>query len=129
MSLSRMYGTAKLVTASSFLQRQFRVFLALMLCVVLFQTAPAGDLPIQRGHGSAFSAATYDVALPVRRDSAEVTGPAPVPLLAMAPARFAAVGYDSPVAAKAPLPPRQTGPPAPPPRLHVASPRAPPVQS
>ena len=41
MSLSRTYGTAKLVTASSLLQRQFRVFLALMLGVVLFQTAPA----------------------------------------------------------------------------------------
>lgn len=123
----RCYGWR--VTASEVLRRQFRILLALMLGVVLLQTAPAGDLPVQRGHGSAFSATTYDVALPVRRDAAKIAGLAPMPTMAVLPQAPSELrAYD--LRAEASLGrPRQTGPPVRPPRLDTASPRGPPTIS
>lgn len=113
----------------SILERQFRVLLAIMLGVVLVQATPSGELPIHRDHGSAFSAATYELALPVRRESSEIANPSFVHRLAGAPSSEIPFRLYPLAEPEAPLPPRQTGPPAPPPRLYVAFPRAPPVPS
>lgn len=40
-----------------------RLFLALVLATIGLQAVPAGDLPLQRDHGSAFSASSLDTAV------------------------------------------------------------------
>ena len=64
------------------LPRTFRLFAALMLAVIGLQATPAQPLPTQQSHGSAFSADTHELALPVRKEAAsEVALPAIVPVL------------------------------------------------
>lgn len=115
--------------AGSFLRRQFRLILLSMLGVVLFQTMPTKDLPVYREHGSAFSAATYELALPARRLGPEISSPAPAPQPTLIPVSTVTLRLTVAVAGDFPLPPRQTSPPTPPPRLDVALPRAPPSNS
>lgn len=122
-----MLGVSAEVGTSSFFARQFRLVLAIMLGVVLFQTTPTSALTIHRDYGSAFSAATHDVALPVRSESAEVSVSAPVSAAAhsiVIESEFAPTALPD---KKVPFPRRQTGPPTPPPRSPQASPRAPPA--
>lgn len=108
-------------------RQQFRLVLAIMLGVVLFQTAPSGDLAMQRDHGSAFSAATVDLALPVRSAGPQITTVAPEPLPAIPPTvAFAIARADIAITQTMPRP-CQTGPPTRPPRLPATSPRAPPL--
>lgn len=110
-----------------FFARQLRLVVAIMLGVVLFQTTLVSALPIDRDDGSAFSAASKDVAVLVRSESAEVSASAP------SSAQLNGVAIETQLASAAPpssrvsFPPRQTGPPTPPPRNPHASPRAPPA--
>ena len=57
-----------------------RLFLAFLLAAVGMQAVPSGDLPIDRDHGSAFSASSIDsaVARQVDRITTEIVGQ-PVP--------------------------------------------------
>lgn len=48
-----------------------RLFLALLLATIGLQAVPAGDIPIERDHGSAFSASSLDTAVARQVDRIE----------------------------------------------------------
>jgi len=59
-----------------------RLFLALLLATIGLQAVPAGDIPIEREHGSAFSASSLDTAVARQLDRIEtqaVAQPLPPP--------------------------------------------------
>lgn len=107
-------------------QRLFALIGALVLATACLQAASPIAAPLERTQGSAFSAATGDVAV-VRPHSREVLHQAPLPQL---PPAFAAL-QPVPVAARArgepfPLRPDSTGPPSAAPHRVCPGPRAPP---
>jgi hypothetical protein len=103
-----------------------RLLVALLLAAIGVQAAQPLDAAVQPSHGSAFSAATYDVALVSQRRGEEAQ-PAFTPL-PPAPPRFVppvAVPADS--LASQPMPrPDSTGPPALPILERQPAPRGPP---
>jgi hypothetical protein len=78
-----------------------RLAALLLLATVLLQAALPASAPLQQNHGSAFTAATYEVALAVSRNEKQARQavpqlppallaiPAPAPSLAPVPARLA----------------------------------------
>ena len=104
-----------------------RLLAALLLSAIGWHAAPISDLPIRPEHGSAFSAATADVALAPRQEASAQQRVLPVPVpLQPQPAtwvigRASYIGTIHPpfVRARAPPPRERHGP--------QISPRAPPL--
>lgn len=107
-------------------QRLYAVFAALLLATACLQAVGPMPAPLERSQGSAFSAATVDVAV-VRPRVGDVLRlaqlPAPLPALAGSlPGTVRATPRPQGVLVR----PRSTGPPAADPRLLRPGPRAPP---
>ena len=103
-----------------------RLFAALLLATIGAQAALPLAPPLERTHGSAFSASTYEVAVSTQR-RAEALRPAlaPLPRLPAAqprPAPARAFALTAPLAPR----PSSTGPPQPAILATRAAPRAPP---
>ena len=104
-----------------------RLWAALLLAAIGVQATQPFDAAVRPSHGSAFSAATYDVAgAPQRRVEPVQTAPTPLP---PAPPQIAAtVAPSSPTLASRVMPrPDSTGPPALPILERQPAPRAPPL--
>lgn len=103
-----------------------RIVAALMLATIGVHAATPASQPLERGHGSAFSAATYNVSLKSDRATAAIERPAIVPVGdGVAPVAAPttalmddAIGPDIRYRAQAPPPP---------PRPTHPSPRGPPT--
>lgn len=100
---------------------------AVLLAVIALQAAAPGAA-MERSHGSAFSAATYEVALAGRTETATARlAPLPVPQPALPPPLLTAI----PVRAALPVAPLRAHPATGPPLVQVAvrlpEPRAPPL--
>lgn len=113
------------MTGASPLALLMRMIAALMLATIGVHAAAPASQPFERGHGSAFSAATYNVSLKDDRDSAAVVRLAIEPvgdgMSAIAPIAIAAIETARPEHAN-----RSRAPPIAP-RLTRASPRGPPT--
>jgi hypothetical protein len=104
-----------------------RLWAALLLAAIGVQAAQPFDTALKPSHGSAFSAATYDVALaPQRRGEEAQTALTPLP---PAPPQIAVpIAASSAILAPQPMPrPDATGPPALPILSRQPAPRAPPL--
>lgn len=102
-----------------------RLWAALLLAAIGLQAGQPFQAPLEARHGSAFSAATYEVAIaPQRRAEAQRVIPA-VPLPATE--REVAPRPQARFAANPPARPDSTGPPARQILLRQPAPRAPPV--
>jgi hypothetical protein len=103
-----------------------RLIAALLLLAATWHALTPGWSPVEPAHGSAFNAATAEMAVaPARPAESARAAPLPIPALpvpaAPRPLARAAVLAPAPV-----LHPDSTGPPAGPPRALLPEPRAPP---
>lgn len=105
-----------------------RLLAALLLAVVGLQAGGPMERVLERGHGSAFSASTQEVALAAQRRTETVRhSVAPMPVV---PAPVQALSAPAPLPALPALPaprPASTGPPAPNVLSLKPAPRAPPL--
>ena len=112
------------MTGASPLALLMRIIAALMLATIGVHAAAPASQPLERGHGSAFSASTYNVSLKSDRESAAVERlsiePAGDGVREMAPPATRTVDADQPRRAN-----RARAPPAP--RLTRPVPRGPPA--
>ena len=103
-----------------------RMIAALLLLAASWQALAPGWSPLEPVRGSAFSAATADVALaPARQADPARTAPLPAAPLVGRPESLP-LPQQAALRPAAPLRPASTGPPAIPPRLLLPEPRAPP---
>ncbi|MEO5587830.1 MAG: hypothetical protein ABIQ81_09095 [Novosphingobium sp.] len=105
-----------------------RLLAALLLATIGLQASQSFDAALRPSHGSAFNAATAEVALaPQRRAETEAVTAAPMPAV-LPPAAVAPLHYRAEILTRQPvLRPDSTGPPA---RLILVrqpAPRAPPA--
>jgi hypothetical protein len=106
-----------------------RLWAALLLAAIGVQAASPVGTPLEQRHGSAFSAATYEVALAFQRNEQSETREALVPQPAPPTSMPATPTRVEPAALAATLVPRpdSTGPPTPDSLAWRPAPRAPPI--
>lgn len=114
----------------SFTRLHLRALVALLLAILFAQALPSQAIPLDRGRGPVFSAATVEVTLPPREDEAGNV------CTLGAPCRELALDSETPILSprsatesdRTPVWPdnRQRGPPLRPPPRSLASPREPP---
>lgn len=103
-----------------------RLLVLLMLLVVALLATPSKPIPIYLDHGSAFSASSAEVALPIRRDLVGDVKIVPAPATLDHEIHWQ-VPWASPIDVRTWPVNHQTDPPEPRPRLSDSAPRAPPL--
>lgn len=104
-----------------------RLLAVLLLATVAFQAGAPFQQPLERSHGSAFSAATHEVALGTRKaGEAARQAIAPQPLVPAPMVEPASLAAGPLISGPAPRP-HSTGPPRPPLLALFPGPRAPPA--